>query len=71
MNAFDLSALRTNKKIIKYIFDVVKKRDFLFEEIYQKRSNFFHYSAKKNECFPIVIYKIYLKNLFKTKNDKK
>ena len=54
MNSFDLSAIRANRKIIKYIYDIVKKRDFLFEEISLKRSNFFHYAAKKNECFPIV-----------------
>ena len=54
MNPFDLSAMRSNKDIIKYIYEIIKRRDFLKFKLLEKRNNFFHYAAKKNECYSIV-----------------
>jgi hypothetical protein len=54
MNPFDLSAMRSNKDVIKYLYEIIKRRDFLKHKILEKRNNFFHYAAKKNECYPIV-----------------
>lgn len=55
MNSFDISAFRPNKEIIKYIYDIINSKDFVKHKLLEKRNNFFHYAAKKNECFPIVI----------------
>ena len=33
MNAFDISAQRSNRAIIQYIYDIVRKEDFLFESV--------------------------------------
>lgn len=67
MNPFDLSAMRSNKDIIKYIYEIIKRRDFLKCKLLDKRNNFFHYAAKKNECYPIVNFR-YSKIFSNTKN---
>jgi len=55
MTPFDLASMRSNKDIIKYVYEIVKRREFFKYKLLEKRNNFFHYAAKKNECFPIVI----------------
>ncbi len=53
MNIMDLAAQRSNKDIIKYIYSVIKNERGL--NLFVNRNNVFHYAAKRNECFPIVI----------------
>jgi hypothetical protein len=54
MNVLDISAQRANREIIKYLYNRVKDEDKSFLRLTDKRNNFFHYAAKRNECYPIV-----------------
>lgn len=55
MNPFDISATRSNRDIIKYLYEIIKTQNIFKFKLVEKRNNFFHYAAKKNECYPIVI----------------
>jgi hypothetical protein len=54
MTGFEIAAQRSNKDIIKYIYEIIKKTDVGKLKLNEKRNNLFHYAAKRNECFPIV-----------------
>jgi len=65
MNPFDISATRSNRDIIKYLYEIIKTQNFLKLKLLEKRNNFFHYAAKKNECFPIVMIFYFNFEMFK------
>lgn len=54
MTVLDLASQRSNKEIIKYLYEVIKKADKNQLKFAERRNNLFHYAAKRNECFPIV-----------------
>lgn len=54
MTVFDLAAQRSNKFILKYIFDIVKRTNGNRLELHPSKNNFIHYAAKRNECYSIV-----------------
>ena len=50
----DLAAQYSNREIIKFLYDIIKKTNESRLKLVEKRSNFFHYAAKANQCYPIV-----------------
>ena len=56
MTPFDIAAQYSNKDIIKYLYEILKKTDENRLKLTEKRNNLFHYAAKSNHCYPIVIF---------------
>ena len=55
MTPLEIAVQYSNKEIIKYLFEIIKKTNEDKLKLTQNRNNLFHYAAKSNQSFPIVI----------------
>lgn len=56
LTGFDIAAQRSNKDVIKFLFEIISKTDEGKLRLTEKRNSIFHYAAKKNQCYPIVFF---------------
>lgn len=56
LSPITLSAQKSNKEIIKFLYETIESNEEQALKITAKRNNVFHNAAKKNQCFPIVFF---------------
>ena len=54
MTPLDIAAQFSNKDIIKYLYEILKKTNESKLRLTERRNNLFHYAAKCNQSYPIV-----------------
>jgi hypothetical protein len=66
MTPLDLSAQYSNRDIVNYVYEVVKKTSEDRLKLTESRKNIFHHAAKANQAYPIVFF--YKFRFFSMKN---